>query len=67
MLGLGLEPVPGHGSGQAAHCGACGSLSPTEACVDDSPQLLPSTGLSGFSGSCRPCTAEVIPCPCGQK
>lgn len=32
MLGLGLEPVPGHGPWQAA---CCGSLFPTEAGMED--------------------------------
>lgn len=37
-----------------------GWLCSEEARVEESPQLLPSTEVSGFSGSCRACTEEMI-------
>lgn len=37
-----------------------GCLCSKEACVVDSSQLLPSTEVSGSSGSCRACAEETI-------
>lgn len=50
VLGPGLQIVPLHGPWQAVCSGAC---------VEDSPQLLPSVEVNSFSGSCRASTEET--------